>query len=62
MAGYPYAFESAYGAGWGYSDADVAGVDDDHTTFLVWLIVFALIATAILGGLKAGGLHFVVKV
>jgi hypothetical protein len=57
-------YDTIYGAGYGYADstgyADSAG--EDHTTFLVWLIVFALAAVAILGGLKVGGFHFVVKV
>lgn len=55
---------SDYGAGMGYYDVSDAYLDagNDHTHFLVWLIVFALAATAILGGLKVGGFHFVVKV
>jgi hypothetical protein len=56
-------FGTDYGAGYGYPEysyMDSAG--DDHTHFLVWLIVFALAATAILGGLRVGGFHFVVKV
>lgn len=67
MAGYPYGYESLYGAGGGYADYYDVGdgsamSGDDHTHFLVWLIVFALVATAVLGGLKVGGFHFVVKV
>lgn len=71
MAGYPYMYETLYGAGAGYADwgpfdvGDVgyAGVPGmEHTHFIVWLVVFALAATAILGGLKVGGFHFVVKV
>lgn len=58
-------YETLYGAGAGYYDAADAGsygVDDMHTHFIVWLAVFALAAVAILGGLKVGGFHFVVKV
>ena len=48
----------------GYYDvADASVIPDNqaHTHFVVWLVVFALAATAILGGLKVGGFHFVVK-
>lgn len=63
MAGDPWMYESLYGAGAGYADYGVdMSAGDEHTHFLVWLIVFALLATAILGGLKVGGFHFVVKV
>lgn len=57
-------YDSIYGAGYGYADSATYddGAGEDHTTFLVWLIVFALAATVILGGLKVGGFHFVVKV
>ena len=58
-------YDTLYGAGTGYADyygGDDMIVGDEHTHFLVWLIVFALAATAILGGLKVGGFHFVVKV
>jgi hypothetical protein len=50
--GYAYGYESAYPGGEGYP----------HGHFVVWLAVFALAAVAILGGLKVGGFHFVVKV
>lgn len=65
MAGFPYMYGSDYGAGFGYADYDdvtTMGAGDDHTHFLVWLIVFLLAAVSILGGLKVGGFHFVVKV
>lgn len=61
MAGYPYAAEYLYGSGTGYADMSYGG-DSEHTHFLVWLIVFMLAAVSILGGLKVGGFHFVVKV
>lgn len=60
MAGYPYMAEHSYGAAYGYSMA----VDDggsSHTSFIVWLIVFAVVAIAILGGLKVGGFSFVFR-
>ena len=70
MAGDPFMWESVYGAGTGYADMSAYGgyydvVSDyatDHTHFIVWLSVFVLAAVAILGGLKVGGFHFVVKV
>jgi len=70
MAGDPELWQTMYGAGWGYAamgsyydvaDAEVQPYDMAHTHFIVWLVVFALAATAILGGLKVGGFHFVVK-
>ena len=64
MAGYPYMYETMYGAGEGYydiSDAEIGGGGYDHTHFLVWLVVFTLAAVAVLGGLKVFGFHFVVK-
>lgn len=63
MAGFPYMYGTDYGAGYGYYDAADAYLDagDEHTHFLVWLIVFLLAAVAILGGLRVGGFHFVVK-
>lgn len=68
MAGYPYLYETLYGAGPGYAmfdvgDAGSVGIPgEEHTHFIVWLAVFALAAVAILGGLKVKGFHFVVKV
>ena len=70
MAGYPYLYETLYGAGTGYAnmgyfdvaDAEVGLPGMEHTHFIVWLVVFALAAVAILGGLKVQGFHFVVKV
>jgi hypothetical protein len=68
MAGYPNMYDTYYGAGYGYaydvSDAGEVGVpggDNQHTHFLVWLIVITLSAVAILGGLKVYGFHFVVR-
>jgi len=70
MAGDPELWVTQYGAGWGYAamsgyydvaDASVIPDNQAHTHFVVWLVVFALAATAILGGLKVGGFHFVVK-
>lgn len=72
MPGDPNLWESYYGAGTGYANmgmyydvGDAGSVDmfgpDMHTNFVVWLAVFALAAVAILGGLKVGGFHFVVK-
>lgn len=73
MPGDPFMWESQYGAGWGYADMssmggyfDVADAEVGipgmhHTHFIVWLAVFTLAAVAILGGLKVGGFHFVVK-
>jgi hypothetical protein len=61
-------YETLFGAGEGYgemydvADASSYGPGMDHTHFVVWLIVFTLAAVAILGGLKVGGFHFVVKV
>jgi hypothetical protein len=67
MPGYDDLYQSYYGAGYGYaydvSDAGVIspGGGNEHTHFLVWLIVITLIAVAILGGLKVYGFHFVVR-
>lgn len=56
-------FQADYGASYGYAYDDApSGAGMEHTHFVVWLIVFALAATAILGGFKAWGFHFVVKV
>jgi hypothetical protein len=61
-------WEAMYGSGPGYWDEGDAGTygvpggESSHTHFLVWLIVFTLAAVSILGGLKVGGFHFVVKV
>jgi hypothetical protein len=62
-------YDSYYGAGYGYaydvSDAGAVGLPsaggNEHTHFLVWLIVITLIAVGILGGLKVYGFHFVVR-
>lgn len=65
MAGFPDLYGTMYGAGFGYADYDdtVSGsAGDDHTHFLVWLIVYVLAAVAIVGGLRVYGFHFVVKV
>jgi hypothetical protein len=65
VAGYDQLWTTDFGAGYGYydvADAGVSGAGEEHTHFLVWLIVFALAATALLGGFKAWGFHFVVKV
>lgn len=67
MPGYPNMYQGDYGAGYGYGYFDVAdaGVvmsdDNDHTHFLVWLIVITLAAVCVLGGLKIYGFHFVVR-
>ena len=65
MAGWPDMWGTDYGAGMGYAGYDVADAyldaGDEHTHFVVWLVVFLLAAVAILGGLKVGGFHFVVK-
>jgi len=65
MPGYPDAYESYYGAGYGYAydagDGVMSAGDSSHTHFLVWLIVITLIAVAVLGGLKVYGFHFVVR-
>ncbi len=57
-------YETMYGAGYGYGYdvADVGGLGYNHTHFVVWLAVFVLAALAVLGGLKFGGFHFVVRV
>lgn len=67
MAGDVSMWETAYGAGYGYAydvgDAAYAGTGDPgHTHFMVWLVLFTLAAVAILGGFKAQGFHFIVKV
>lgn len=50
LPGYPY--QAGYGVpSQGYS----------HGSFVVWLIVYALLATMILGGLKVGGFSFVFR-
>lgn len=54
--------EHAYGAGYGYSMP--VEYDDglpSHTSFVIWLLVYVVIAVAILGGLKVGGFSFVFK-
>lgn len=55
-------YETLYGAGYGYADAGSVASGDGHTHFVVWLVIYVLAAVAILGGLKVGGFHFVVKV
>lgn len=67
-------WESLYGAGTGYANmsaygyydisdaAEATPMGDTHTHFIVWLVVFALAAVTVLGGLKVQGFHFVVKV
>jgi hypothetical protein len=70
MAGDIHMWETAYGAGYGYGytdAADLGSYGDDlgnssHTHFIVWLVIFTLAATAILGGFRAQGFHFIVKV
>jgi hypothetical protein len=62
MAGFPNMYETSYGAGEGYADVGSYALDEAHLHFIVWLVVFALAAVAVLGGLKMGGFHFVVKV
>lgn len=64
MSGYPNMQESYYGAGYGYAFDDGSALvneGSDHTHFIVWLIVIALAAVAVLGGLKVYGFHFVVR-
>lgn len=51
-AGYPY--PTMYGGQ--YPQAGPS-----HGSFVVWLIVFALISVAVLGGLKVGGFSFVFR-
>lgn len=59
-------YDTLYGANPGYAygyDTTVSGGGPyPHGHFIVWLAVFTLAAVAILGGLKVGGFHFVVKV
>jgi hypothetical protein len=57
-----YMYQTDYAAGYGYAGVSDFAAGEDHTHFIVWVIVFALAATAILGGFKAWGFHFVVKV
>lgn len=57
MPGWVNITESDYGASLGYA----APVSDDgptHTSFVVWTIVLALAAIAILGGLSMSGFSF----
>jgi hypothetical protein len=65
LAGYPHMFEGMYGAGEGYADfgdpQSYAMQGPTHVSFIVWLIVLVGGATALLGGLKVWGFHFVVK-
>lgn len=65
MAGMDFMYDSLYGANPGYAygyDTVAGGATHPHGHFIVWLVVFTLAATAILGGLKVSGFHFVVKV
>lgn len=57
MPGWPNFTEQDYGASYGYAAADV-GAGPSHTSFIIWTIVLALVAIAILGGLSAGGFSF----
>ncbi len=62
MAGFPNMYETYYGAGYGYAYDDSGTPSGyNHTHFLVWLIVIALAAISVLGGLKVYGFHFVVR-
>jgi hypothetical protein len=64
MTGMPYGYETLFGASPGYAYGYDAGYGGGypHGSFIIWLAVFTLAALAILGGLKVGGFHFVVKV
>lgn len=57
-------YDTLYGAspGYAYGYDTTVGATHPHGHFVIWLAVFALAAVAILGGLKVGGFHFVVKV
>lgn len=68
MAGFPFLAEHSYGATMGYAmpgyDPENPWESDDgpsHTSFIVWLLVFAIISASILGGLKVGGFSFVFR-
>lgn len=61
MAGFPYMYESMFGAGYGYSEMGGYAEGPSHTHFMFWLVVYLLLAVLILGGLQVGGFHFVVR-
>ena len=52
LPGYPY--QTAYGGQ--YPQAGPS-----HGSFIVWLVVFALVSVMVLGGLKVGGFSFVFR-
>lgn len=57
MPGWVNLTEADYGAAMGYSAmSDDGGAS--HTSFVVWTIVLALAAIAILGGLSVAGFSF----
>lgn len=65
MPGNLFLHDDAYAASLGYamsparSGGAASGVS--HNSFMVWLVVYALAAILILGGLKVGGFGFVVR-
>lgn len=64
MAGYPFLADASYAASVGYAMPSAYGGEHEgpsHTSFIVWLIVFAVLSAFILGGLKVGGFSFVFR-
>jgi hypothetical protein len=63
MPGFPFLTDSDYAASLGYAQPDAAAYQQgpSHTSFVVWLIVYALAAVLVVGGLKAGGFSFVFR-
>lgn len=59
MPGWPSLTEADFGASFGYAAPVAEG--PSHTAFIVWLLVIAIAAVAILGGLSAGGFSFLFK-
>lgn len=57
MPGWVNLTEADYGASLGYASPNT-GEGPSHTSFVIWTIVLALVAIAILGGLSVAGFSF----
>lgn len=60
MPGWVNLTEADYGASLGYA-APLEQGGPSHTSFVVWLLVLAVVAIAILGGLSVAGFSFLFK-
>lgn len=57
MPGWTNFTTADYGASLGYA-APVSDGSPSHTSFVIWVIVLALVAIGILGGLSVAGFSF----